>query len=307
MMDRAAGYLGQAELTQTIRVDVPQRGSEADGEGTLRTELEVLVPALQSGSLFGDRQGIEVVDAQWIQKAEAEIVSELLRAADPSAVFVVFVTAGALPSALAAAVKDLGEIVTIRRFTPRSARDWLAQELRSRRMLLPADAADALVQRFGTDVASMGQALDQLELSTEPVTRQAILDRFKNRPDEGMWHYVDELDAGNTGGALRRLEDFLTHGHPLQLVGYLEGDLKRRSLVAAAPDIGTYAAWSGQKVDDWRVEKAWKNRNKTSAAHLRSAVAALAKADRLLKSAPEETHRLTMERLTIALSRWYGR
>ncbi len=307
MMDRAAGYLGQADLTQTIRVDVPQRGSEADGEGTLRTELEVLVPALQSGSLFGDRQGIEVVDAQWIQKAEAEIVAELLRSADPVAVFVVFVTAGALPSALAATVKDLGETVTIRRFTPKSARDWLSQELRSRRMLLPSDASDALLQRFGTDVASMGQALDQLELSTEPVTRQVILDRFKNRPDEGMWHYVDELDAGNTGGALRRLEDFLTHGHPLQLIGYLEGDLKRRSLVAAAPDIVTYAAWSGQKVDDWRVEKAWRNRNKTSAAQLRSAVAALAKADRLLKSAPEETHRLTMERLTIALSRWYGR
>ncbi|MDH3306596.1 MAG: hypothetical protein OEO77_03640 [Acidimicrobiia bacterium] len=306
MMDRAAQVIEQAEAAEVVRVDVPQRGSDMDGDSALRGELEVIVPALQSGSLFGDKQAIEIVDAQWIQKSEAVILAELLPTIDPDAVVVVFVSAGVLPPTLAKVVKAEGETVSVQRFNPRSAREWLSHEVRERKLKVPADAMDALIQRFGTDVASLGQALDQLEMTGEAISRKDVLDRFKNRPDEGMWHYVDELTAGNTGGALRRLEDFLTHGHPLQLVGYLEGDVKKKALAAAAPDLATYAAWVGQSPDDWRVERAWKARTRMSNKQLQQAVAGLSKADRLLKSAPEDTHRLTMERLTIAFTRWYG-
>jgi DNA polymerase III delta subunit len=54
------------------------------------------------------------------------------------------------------------------------------------------------------------------------------------------------------------------------------------------------------------VRKAWGQRSRTSNGELRKALDALARADAHLKSAPEETHRLTMERLTVALCRWYG-
>ena len=46
-----------------VRIDVPGRGAGEEGEGTLRAELEPAVPILQSGSLFGGRQGLLVVDA----------------------------------------------------------------------------------------------------------------------------------------------------------------------------------------------------------------------------------------------------
>ena len=306
MQERAQAFLDQASVTEKIRIDVPQRGSEAEGDtGNLRGELASLIPALQSGSLFGDRIGVEVVDAQWIQAAEVDVLSDLLVAADPEAVTVVFVTAGALPTRLAKAIKPIAEIHKIERFNAGRTREWLRTAAQQRAIRLDADAIDALTERFGTDVGSMGQALDQLEASEETITGTLIRDRFKNRPDEGMWLYTDAIAAGRIGEALRHLEALLIHSHPLALVAYLESELRKRAFASAAPNMEVFAGWLGAKAD-WRVEKAWKARGKASDSDLHRSLSALSRADRLLKSAPEETHRLTMERLTIALCRWWG-
>lgn len=306
MQERAQAFLNQASVTEKIRIDVPQRGSDGEAEtGALRAELGPLIPALQSGSLFGDRVGVEVVDAQWIQSSEADVLSDLLSAADPAAVTVVFVSAGALPARLSKAIKPFSEVHKVERFNAGRTREWLKAAVRERGAALNADAMDALIERFGTDVGSMGQALDQLVGSQEPVTGKLIRDRFKNRPDEGMWLYTDAIAAGRVGEALRHLQALLIHSHPLALVAYLEGELRKRAYASAAPSLEEFGEWLGGRVD-WRVEKAWKARGKASDSDLHRSLSALSRADRLLKSAPEETHRLTMERLTIALCRWWG-
>jgi DNA polymerase III delta subunit len=121
-----------------------------------------------------------------------------------------------------------------------------------------------------------------------------------------MWHYSDAVAAGDTGEALRRLADFLTHGHPLQLLAFLLADLRRRSLAATAPEIETLAEWLGSSPDHYPVRKAWNQREVSSDDELRRALDALSRADIELKTAPESSHRVTMERLTVALTRWYG-
>ena len=306
MQERAQAFLDQASVTEKIRIDVPQRGSEGEADsGNLRSELGPLVPALQSGSLFGDRIGVELVDAQWIQASEVDALCDLLLAADPDAVTVVFVSAGALPSRLSKAIKPISEVHKVERFNAGRTRDWVKSAASDRGMRLNADAVDALVERFGTDVGSIGQAMDQLVASEEDVTGRMIRDRFKNRPDEGMWLYTDAIAAGRVGEAIRHLEALLIHSHPLALVVYLESELRKRAYASAAPSMAEFAGWLGTKAD-WRIEKAWKARGKASDSDLHRSLSALARADRLLKSAPEETHRLTMERLTIALTRWWG-
>ncbi len=306
MQSRAAKFLEQAEASSVLRVDVPERGSGLGGEGTLRGELESLIPALQSGSLFGDKVGVEVFNAQWIQASEAAVLASLLEVMDTGAVVVVLVTSGALPTALNRVVKTLGEVHTVERFNDRRARDWLMGEARSRGLALPPDAVQALTERLGTDVAALGQALDQLGSVDEPITGTLVRARFKNRPDEGMWRYAEAVAAANLGAALRHLEALMIHSHPLALVSYLEGDLRQRALASAATDIDVFAGWMRSTPDNWRIEKAWRGRGRASDSELHRALSALTRADRLLKSAPEETHRLTMERLTVALCRWYG-
>ncbi len=303
MLERAHQRLDEAGATDPIRIDVPSTSAGDDTGGRLRADIEALVPALQSGSLFGGPQAVLVVDVQNLLAGEAEVVAEL---AATTGATLVLVCTGRLPAVLAKAVKQVGETLTVKKVRERDAADWLGHAARDRKLRLAGDAGVALLQRFGTDLAALGQALDVLAASGEDVTAAAVQERFRNRPDAPMWHYADAVADGDEGEALRRLADFLTHGHPLQLLAFMAGELRRRALAAAAPDIETYAEWVGSKSDAWPVRKAWRARSESSPEELRLAVQALARADLAMKTAPEAVHRVTLERLTVALCRWLG-
>lgn len=303
MLAMARGLLDGVDEVE--RIDIPGRGAGEEGDGSLRTEVDRLVPALQSGSLFGGRRGVLVVDAHHLQVAEAAVLADLASGLDEAMAMVVLVAEGSLPSAVTKVVKAEGETHTVDKLRERDVAGWLQAAARERRLRLRPDAIVALSQRFGTDTAAMGQALDQMIGYDADITGEHIVARFRNRPDEPMWFYADAVAAGDTGQALRRLADFLTHGHPLQLLAFVENDLKRRALAAAAPSIEVFAEWVGARPDHYPTKKAWQARGTTSDDDLRRALDAVSRADLALKTEPEPTHRVTMERLTVALSRWY--
>lgn len=291
---------------QIVRIDVPGRGAGETGEGSLRTELEPMVPLLQSGSLFGEAQGLELVDAQNLQKTEAEALLDLLEGADLTVTEVVLVSAGAVARPLSAFAKSTGSTVSVKKMWERQAGQWLGAEASNRGIKLDSAASEALLKRFGTDTASMGKALDQLEEVDGRITADMVMTRFKNRPDEPPWQITDAIGRGDVDTALRKLSDFLVHGHPLVYLAALEGDLKRRSLAAAAPDEETFKEWMGGRSSDRQLARIWSNRGRVRESSLRRAQEALVRADRTMKTMPEEVHRVTLERLTIAMCRWYG-
>jgi len=303
MLERAEELLvtDGVKAEDIVRMVIP----EGEAEEELRPVLHSLLSAIQSGSLFGGTQGVMVVDAERFSVAEATLVSDLLAASEPVAT-VVLVSTGALPVALRPVIKEKGESISLKKMRERDAGDWLATAARRRKVKLGQGAAQALLQRFGSDVAALGQALDQLVGFEGPVTGEVVLGRFRNRPDEPLWLYGDAVTVGDTGEALRRLADFLVHGHPLQLLAFLENDLRRRSLAAAAPDLETLAAWMGMEPRVFAVQKAWKARGRSSESQLQRALDAIARADERMRRDPEETHRITLERLTVAICRWYG-
>ena len=169
-----------------------------------------------------------LVDAQGLTAAEGETIAELLAAGDLSSVAMAIVSSGALPSALTKAIKAVGETIRVSKLRERDAADWLGHEIRARKLSVAPEASAALLQKFGSDVAALSTALDQLETLDRQIRASDVVERFRNRPDEPMWHFTDAVVKGDRGEALRRLEDFLTHGHPLQLLGYLANDLRRR-------------------------------------------------------------------------------
>ena len=308
MLDRATAAFSEAGVASAdiVRVDVPGRGQSEASDATIRPEVDPVVPALQSGSLFGDITGVLVVDAQSLRASEASAIADLLEHADRAALCVVLVASGSIPAPLGAFVKKNGQLISVRKMRERDATDWVRTAARERKMKVPADSAQALVERFGSDIGSLGHALDQLSVLDEAITPELVRDRFRNRPDEPMWHFTDAVTAGDVGGALRRLHDFLTHSHPLVLLAFLENDLRKRSLAAAAPDIDTFASWSNSKPDAFPTKKAWQGRSRVSTERLSLAVDALRRADQSMKTTPEETHQVTLERLTVALCHWYG-
>lgn len=289
-----------------VRIDVPGRGAGEEGEGTLRSELEPAVPILQSGSLFGGSQALFLVDAHLLQSAEAQILAALIANRDAAAVSVVLVTGGRLAKSLADVVKESGKTIAVGKMWERQAIQWIEKEIASRSLTFEKGAVEALVQRFGTDTGSMSRALDQLREHRGKITADLILSWFRNRPDEPLFLYIDAIEKGRAGEALRRLADFLTHGHPLQVIGALDNDVRRRALAAAAPDQGTLSGWLAAKPSDRRTDRLWRNRGRVPESALRRAQEAVLRADRVLKTEPEESHRVTMERLTVALCRWYA-
>ena len=308
MLDGAAEHFARAglERSQVLRIDVPGRGAGEEGDGALRSELEPAIPLLQSGSLFGEPQGLELVDAQNLQAAEGSVLEELFKTADLSSIEIVLLAAGALPRSLSALVKSLGTSQSVKKMWERQALLWLDAEVRDRGLSLEKGADKAMLQKFGSDTASMGQALDQLEETSGKITKELILDRFKNRPDEPTFLITDAVSKGEVGEALRRLSDFLVHGHPLVFLAAVESDLKKRALAAAAPDESTYRDWIGAAPSDRGPARFWSQRGRVRESALRRAQEALVRADRVIKSQPEEVHRVTLERLTVALCRWYG-
>lgn len=279
-------------------------GSTEDSSGQLRGELEAIIPMLQSGSLFGGKQGLQLVDAQNLTTAEAEVVAELLPLIDPDAIALSIVSEGAIPAGLAKVVKGVGTSFSVKKIWESNAQRWLHDEIKRRDLDISGDAAAALIQRFGADTASLGQALDQLADAGRKVTAALVLERFRNRPNEPIFHYTDAVSKGDVDEALRRLGDLLTHHHPLVLLASLETEVKRRAWALAAPDAETLAEWAGARSNDRWVERVWRQRTKLKDSSLRKALDALVRADRVLKSAPEEMHRVTMERLTVAMCFW---
>jgi DNA polymerase III delta subunit len=306
---RALAFFEEAGVVRAdiLRIHTPARGQESDWDGSLRSELAPLIPALQSVSLFGDLTAVLLLEANQLQVGEAATIASLLPTVDAEVTRLVVVSEGAPPAALTKALAACGATrLDIKSVRESDAAQWLAEEVKRRPLRMTAGARGALLESFGTDLAAMAGALDQLESSGGDLDEDSVRSRFRNRPDEPMWLYADALQAGDIGQALRRLSDFLVHDHPLQLLGYLEGDLRRRALSKSAPTEAIYAEWSGMKAGDWRVRRDWSRGKSMNTANLRRATEALARADRALKSAPEETHRVTMERLTVALAIWYS-
>ncbi len=307
MFARASEILVEAGVDSPTRIDVPQKGSgSSDDTGTMRDDIQTIIPALQSGSLFGGTIGVLIADANHLLKVEADTIAELLGSADQTQAVAVFVSMGALPAAIRDAVKASGGLERIKQFNERDAASWLADEARQRGLRVDQAARSELLSHFGSNTAAMARALDQLSVGGSTISAEDVKNRFTARPDEPMWFLGDAIMSGNHREALRRLSDFLEHQHPLILLSYLEGEVKKRSLAAIAPDYERFAEWAGANPDSYATKKIWQSKNRASTQGLAKSVRALAKADLTLKTQPEATHRVTLERLTVAMCRWMG-
>lgn len=304
MLAKARQFLAASEAQETVRIDVPGRGGGEEGSGSMRAEVEPAIPVLQSASLFGGVSGLEIVDANQLNADEAKVLAELVENMDPTSVALVVVSSGAVPAALSKVLKARGDVHSVKKMRERDSQSWLTEEIKSRGLAIDGPGVEALISRFGTDTASLGQALDQLAEAGEKITAELIKDRFRNRPNEPTWLYTDAITKGDAGQALRRLGDLLTHTHPLVLLSALESEVRRRALALSSADIDEFREHMGARSNDRSIEFLWRNRAKTKDSSLRLAVDALVRADRILKSAPEPMHRITMERLTVAMSRW---
>lgn len=267
----------------------------------------MIVPALQSGSLFGGKTGVLVVDAQQLLKAEIDTIAEMLGNADSDQAVAVFLASGTLPAAIKKRVAASGKVETVKATTERDAATWIITYAKEHRLRIDQEARAELLTTFGSNMAQMRNAIDQLAISGSTISASDVRDNFTNRPDEPLWFLGDAIVAGKEDEALRRLADFLEHQHPLILLSYLEGEVRKRSLAAVSPDYETFASVAKANPNSYATKKIWQNRTRANGEGLARSVNAIAKADLTIKTMPEATHRVTLERLTVAMCYWISR
>ncbi len=247
-LDTARKHLRRTgvEPDQIIRMDVPStRGAGTpppafpDQHGAFRPELIEIVPLLQSSSLFGQKQGLLLVDAQNLLSPEAHALVEMLSSMDSSSVGVAIVAQRSLPAALSKKIREIGKVESMRQLWESQMHGWLDGQAKEKGLRIGYQSRAALVQRFGTDRSALRRALEQLQGENRPINAQMIVERFRNRPDQPVFGILDEILAGNTEGALRRLGDYLANarssdGRPHILLGTLESDLRLRLMASQA-------------------------------------------------------------------------
>jgi DNA polymerase III delta subunit len=309
MRTRAARIFKDEGVEDPHRVDVPGKGTSTTGDdnGALRESVQMIIPALQSGSLFGGKTGVLVVDAQQLLKTEIDAVVEMLDNADPSEAVAVFIASGTLPAPIKKKVAASGKVETVRAVSERDAAGWIVSYAKDHRLKIDQSARSVLLATFGSDTAQMRNAIDQLAVSGSTISSDDVRANFTNRPDEPLWFLGDAIVAGNEGEALRRLSDFLEHQHPLILLSYLEGEVRKRSLAAVSPDYETFASVAKANPNSYATKKIWQNRTRANGDGLARSVKAIARADITIKTMPEATHRVTLERLTVAMCHWMSR
>jgi DNA polymerase III delta subunit len=308
MQSRAANIFKDEGVDDPHRVDVPGKAASADDDGgALREPVQMIVPALQSGSLFGGRTGVVVIDAQQLLKAEVDAIVEMLDNADPDQAVAVFLASGTLPAAIKKRVAASGKVETVKAMTERDAAGWIVTYAKERHLRIDQDARSELLTTFGSNTAQMRNAIDQLAISGSTISASDVRDNFTNRPDEPLWFLGDAIMAGKEGEALRRLSDFLEHQHPLILLSYLEGEVRKRSLAAVSPDYETFASVAKANPNSYATKKIWQNKTRANGEGLAQSVRAIARADLTIKTMPEATHRVTLERLTVAMCHWMSR
>jgi DNA polymerase III delta subunit len=305
MQARAAKIFETEGVDDPHRVDIPGKGTSTDdGGGALRETVQMIVPALQSGSLFGGRTGVLVVDAQQLLKAEVDAIVEMLGNADPDQAVAVFLSSGTLPAPIKKKVAASGKVETVKATTERDAAAWIVSYAKEHHLRIDQDARSELLTTFGSNTAQMRNAIDQLAISGSTISASDVRENFTNRPDEPLWFLGDAIMAGKEGEALRRLSDFLEHQHPLILLSYLEGEVRKRSLAAVSPDYDAFASIAKANPNSYATKKIWQYRTRANGDGLAHSVNAIARADLTIKTMPEATHRVTLERLTVAMCHW---
>jgi len=308
MLTQAAAIFDEEGVEDPERIDVPGKGSAAADDGTaLRDAVRAIVPSLQSGSLFGGKTGVLVVDSQQLLKAEVDAIVEILSDADPAEAVAVFIASGTLPAPIKKMAAASGDVLTVKAITERDAAAWISEYAKANGLRIDQAARSELLQTFGSNTSQMRNAIDQLAVSDTVISADDVRERFMNRPDEPMWFLGDAIMSGDQGQALRRLSDFLEHQHPLVLLSYLEGEVRKRSLAAVAPDYDSYVAWAKANPNSWATKKIWEARTRANGAALAKSVKAISRADLTIKTQPEAVHRVTLERLTVAMCRWMSR
>jgi len=246
---------------------------------------------LATPSLFGEPRALLVTDCRSLSKAALTEFAAYLHAADPNAPLVLACTVaerGKPPAALAKMIEPVGAITQIQ--VPRKELEpWLVKRAAGIGVEITPQAARALIQTLGEDLAQLAAALEQLAAAFDgtKITPGEVQKQFRGLGEQKTWDLCDRAFGKDLPGAIRALRAIEENGdEALMVLGGIAVRVRDLIRVRALPD-RTPAAQVAKQAGlrfDWQARRYQQQARNYSVDELVAIHDRIAETDRALKS-----------------------
>ncbi len=263
------------------------RATELDAADWTGRELQDLA----TPSLFGEQRALLVTDCRSLSKAALTEFAAYLHAPDPNAPLVLACTVaerGKPPAALAKMVEPVGSMTQVQ--VPRKELEpWLVKRAARIGVEITPQAARALIQTLGEDLAQLAAALEQLAAAFEgtKITPTEVHRQFRGLGEQKTWDLCDRAFGKDLPGAIRALRAIEENGdEALMVLGGIAVRVRDLIRVRALPD-RTPAAQVAKQAGlrfDWQARRYQQQARNYSLDELVAIHDRIAETDRALKS-----------------------
>jgi DNA polymerase-3 subunit delta len=213
------------------------RATEVDAGEWQGGELQDLA----TPSLFGEPRALIVTDCRSLSKDAIVELAGYLASPAPDAPLVLACTVaerGKPPAALLKLVEPVGVVRQVQ-IARKELEPWLAQRAKAIGVDLTAQAARAMVETLGDDIAQLVSSLRQLAdaYAGQRVTPALVHQQFRGLGEQKTWDLCDRAFGKDLPGAIRALRSIEEGGDDaLMVLGGVAARVRDLIRVRALPD-----------------------------------------------------------------------
>jgi DNA polymerase-3 subunit delta len=213
------------------------RATEVDAADWQGSELQDLA----TPSLFGEPRALLVSDCRSLSKEALAELATYLTAPDPNAHLVLTCTVaerGKPPAALQKLVEPAGTVRQVQ-VARKELEPWLLQRATVQGVELTGQAARAMVDVLGDDIAQLASALQQMAdaFPGQRLTPAQVHQQFRGLGEQKTWDLCDRAFGKDLPGAIRALRSIEEGGDDaLMVLGGIAARIRDLIRVRALPD-----------------------------------------------------------------------
>jgi DNA polymerase III subunit delta len=268
------------------------------------------VAACNALGLFAGGEGGRLVVVESVErwrKADVEAVSAYLADPVPGAVLALVVGEPPRSDALAKAVAKAGQVLAFDAPRPRDLPGWVRAQFEALGVSVDQDAARALVEIVGDDLATLATEADKIATwaAGRPLTRADVEALATPAREAAAWAMTDAWGERNVPALLAAAEAELERRDPFGISTRLAAHvgLVRSVRLLATEGLPTREIAKRLKVHEFRVRKAMGHADNYSQDELDAAVVRLAALDAAIKGASRLSGELELTRTLVELTR----
>jgi DNA polymerase-3 subunit delta len=271
------------------------------------------VAACNALGLFAGGEGGRLIVVEGVErwrKADVEAVTTYLADPVPGAVLALVAGETLRSDALGKAVGSVGKVLTFDAPKPRDLPSWVRAQFEARGATIDADAARALVEIVGDDLAALATEADKIATwaAGGPLQRGDIEALATPAREAAAWTITDAWGERDLPTLLSACEAELERRDPFGISTRLAAHvgLVRSVQLLAAEDLPTREIAKRLKLHEFRVRKALGHSKHYAEEELDAAVVRLAALDAAIKGASRLSGELVLTRTLIEVTRAPG-